>query len=330
MTPINRLCLRAMARTAGRAAFWVWGILAAATLAQVLVLLTIPSWRCAGLVAVGVLGSALTLSLLVAMVAGPVAALASLRENGAWLGLRSVGVRGRGLLGSVAIWACALGALALLSGHVLEPLARAQLRAARVEAAVGLRLYEQRATVVGPWALTQDAGLVRFAGALDGEMAVGAAQSVQLDAAQSGVAVRLGAGEAHANSGAWSLTYSGLTTTLAVGGPSGSGRVDIAERSSFALWERVSAGRLNPYERWIWWKRTAIPCILLLVAALGLPVGARVGPGLGAGVLGTLFWALLRLSDAVAQSWGSGWALATLFVPTVVAVALGWATWRDR
>ena len=319
-----------MARTAGRAGLWVWGILAAAALAQVLALLTIPSWRCAGLIAVGVLGSALTVALLVAMVAGPIAAVASLRESGAWLGLRSVGVRGRALLGSAALWACALGGAALLSGHVLEPLARAQLRAARVEAAVGLRLYEDRATVVGPWALTDDGGVVRFAGALGEDMAVGAADSVQLEPSRSGLAVRLGAGEAHAASGAWALTYDGLTTTVNVGGAASAGRVDIAERSSFDLWERVQAGRLNPYERWIWWKRTAIPCILLIVAALGLPLGARVGPGIGAGALGTVFWALLRVSDAVAQSQGAGWALATLFVPTLVAVAIGWATWRDR
>jgi hypothetical protein len=324
-----------MARTAGRAGLWVWGILAAAALAQVLALLTIPSWRCAGLIAVGVLGSALTVALLVAMVAGPIAAVASLRESGAWLGLRSVGVRGRALFGSAALWACVIGGAALLSGHVLEPLARAQLRAARVEAAVGLRLYEDRATVVGPWALTNDGGVVRFAGALGEDMAVGSADSVQLDPARSGLAVTLGPGEAHAASGAWALTYDGLTTTVNMGGPASAGgdaggRVDIAERSSFDLWERVRAGRLNPYERWIWWKRTAIPCILLIVAALGLPLGARVGPGIGAGALGTVFWALLRGSDAVAQSAGPGWALATLGVPTALAAAIGWATWRDR
>jgi lipopolysaccharide export LptBFGC system permease protein LptF len=161
---------------------------------------------------------------------------------------------------------------------------------------------------------------------------VGAAESVQLGAARSGLAVTLGPGEAHATSGAWALTYAGLTTTLPVGGPDGEAgsRLAFAERSSVDLWERVRAGRLNPYERWIWWKRTAVPCIMLFVAALGLPLGARVGPGVGAGVLGALFWALLRASDAVAQSQGAGWALATLGVPTALAAALAWATWRDR
>ena len=93
MTPLSRLFLRAMARTGGRAGLWAWLLLAAGSLAQALSVIRIPTAHCALLVLAGAVCSTATLMVEVTMIAGPAAALAELRGDGTWLGLRSLGTR---------------------------------------------------------------------------------------------------------------------------------------------------------------------------------------------------------------------------------------------
>lgn len=333
MNPITRLALRTMGRTGGVAALWAWGLLSAALLAQVVAVTRLPGWRCAGLAVGGVTGSAAAMAVQVALVAGPAAALAELRREGSWLALRSFGARGRDLLPAVAIWAGALGVAALIGAHVLAPAAQGWIRAARVDAAVGVRIAEGAATSVGPWALARDGGAVRFAGADPAgdaaEATLGSAASIHVEAAGPGVRVALGPGEAHAADGSWSVQFDALATTVAVA-TDRAGRVETAERSSADLQARAAAGTLAPYERWIWQKRTAVPLVLMLLAALGLPVGARLRAGPGVALVAGVFWALLRGADALAQGAGCGWALAALTLPSAAAVALAWARWSER
>lgn len=324
-----------MARTGGRAALWTWALLSAGSLAQWLTFIEVPTWHCAGLLLAAVTASSSTLALEVAMVAGPAAALAELRLDGSWLGLRSVGARGRDLLAPVAYWAFGLGTAALVSSHLLVPVGRGWLREAQVEAAVGLRLEEGRATVVGPWALTSapdagpgEPGGLRFAGGLGASMVVGQAATVQLTSARGAVRLELGPGEVHQDPppGAapeWSVRFTSLETALSVGDGA---RVQVGERSTPDLLSRP----LDPYETWILWKRTLVPLALGLLSGVGLPLGGRVPAGAGVGLLGVLFWALLRLSDAAAQAGAPVQAALILLTPCGVASAVAWATWRDR
>lgn len=317
-----------MGRTGGVAALWAWGLLSAAMLAQVVAVTRLPDARAALLTVAGVAGNAAALAVQVAMVAGPAAAMAELRREGSWLALRSFGARGRDLAPAVAVWAGALGLAALAGTHALAPAAQGWLREARVAAASGVRITEGAATGVGPWAIAADGGVVRFAGsdAADGT-AVGSAASIRVDPAGTAVRVTLGPGEVHAADGAWDLRFDALAATVPVAGDR-AGRVDTAERPTAELWARDAT--LSPYERWIARKRTAVPAVLALLAALGLPVGARLHAGPGVALIGGLFWGLVRIADALAHGPGSAWALAALIVPSAAAVALAWARWGDR
>ncbi|MSP54286.1 MAG: hypothetical protein EXR69_01565 [Myxococcales bacterium] len=323
-----------MARTGGRAALWAWALLAAGSLAQWLTFIEVPGWRCAGLLVAAVIASSSTLALEVAVVAGPAAALAELRLDGSWLGLRSTGARGRDLLAPVTCWAFGLGIAALLSGHLLVPAGRVWLREAQIEAAAGLRLEDGRATVIGPWALASGpddgqwpAGL-RFAGGAGPDMVVGQAATVQLTRVRGAVRLDLGPGEVHQDPapGAapeWSVRFTSLETSLAIGDGA---RVQVGERSTPDLLSRP----LDAYETWILWKRSLVPMAAALLAGVGLPLGGQVRAGAGVGVLGVLFWALLRLADAAAQAGSPLDAAVVLLAPCGVATAAAWATWRDR
>lgn len=336
MSRLSRLYLRAMGRTGGRAALWAWLLLTAGSLAQVLSVIRIPTAHCALLVVAGAVGSTAPLMIEVAMIAGPAAAIAELRLDGSWLGLRSLGARGRDLGVPVLLWAGGLCLAALLTSHALEPLARGWLRDARVEAAVGLRLDAGGSAAIGPWALSgQPDGGLRFAAEADGQQIVGSADTVQVEAARGAVTVRLGAGEARGvrpglpggqaaipEEPRWQVRFASLTTALALsGGP----RVETVERSTAELLGRA----LNPYERWILWKRTLLPAVLLPLALLGLPLGARLRAGVGVGVLALGFWTLLRLSDTLART-GPGLASAALLVPCLLGLGIGWILWKDR
>lgn len=338
-----------MARTGGRAALWAWLLLTAGSLAQVLSVIRIPSAHCALLVVAGAVGSTAPLMIEVAMIAGPAAAIAELRLDGSWLGLRSLGARGRDLGVPVLLWAGVLCVAALVTSHGVEPLARGWLRDARVEAAVGLRLDAGGSAAIGPWALSgQPDGGLRFAADADGQQIVGSADAVAIEAARGAVKVRLGAGEArgvppgqpggmarsdsksepprasdaHTAEPGWQVRFQSLTTVLALsGGP----RVETVERSTAELLRRA----LNPYERWILWKRTLLPAVLLPLALLGLPLGARLRAGVGVGALALAFWTLLRLSDTLART-GPGLASAALLVPCLLGLGIGWILWKDR
>lgn len=312
-----------MARTGGRAALWAWLLLTAGSLAQVLTVIRIPTAHCALLVVAGAVGSTAPLMIEVAMIAGPAAALAELRLDGSWLGLRSLGARGRDLGIPVLLWSGGLCLAALVSAHAVEPGARGWLRDARVEAAVGLRLDAGGSAAIGPWALSgQPDGGLRFAADADGQQIVGSADTVEVEAARGAVTVRLGAGEAHTAGPGWQVRFASLTTALALsGGP----RVETVERSTPDLLRRA----LNPYERWILWKRTLLPVMLLPLALLGLPLGARLPAGVGVGALALGFWTLLRLSDTLART-GPGLATAALLVPCLLGLGIGWIKWKDR
>ncbi len=335
VTPLRRLFLRTMARTGGRAALWALALLSAGTLAQWLTWISVPSMHCALVLAVGVVVSSTTIAVEVAMVAGPAVALATLREDGSWLGLRSLGARGRDLVAPLALWTVPLAGLALLAGHVVVPAARTWLRDAETEAAVGLTLSPDRATVVGGWALAQTrGGALRFAGQPGGGAVVGEASTFSIEGARGAVRVLLGPGEAHASpspsdgtlvdaEAGWSLRFASLETALPV---ATGARVQVGERSTMDLLSRA----LDPYETWILWKRTLVPFALGLLALLALPLGGIWRTGATVGALGTSFWVLLRVSDAVAEGGSAPLASAVLILPCAIGAVLAWAGWVDR
>ncbi len=322
MSALTRLFLRTMARTGGRAGLWALLLLTAGSLAQVLTVIHVPSAHCALLLLAGALGHAATLAAEVALVAGPTAALAELRTDGSWLGLRSVGTRGRDLLAPVAAWAAALGLVAFLGGHVLDPAARRALRDARVEAAVALRFAPGETTTLGRWAISGDGEHTWFATADGGTEVTGQATGLHLEPAQGAARITLGPGEAHTVGPGWSVRFGSLETALPV---SGGARIEAGERPTATL----LASKLDTYERWILWKRSLVPLALVPVAALGVPLGARMRAGFGVGLLGLLCWTALRLSDTAAHTATLLGALL-LFAPALGSLALAWATWRDR
>ena len=321
-----RLLSRAMARTGGRAALWAWLVLVAGGLAQVLAVLSIPSWACALRIVIGVAGACASLGFGVATVAGPLAGLAALRGDGSWLGVRSFGARGRDLAPSVLAWILLLGCANAGAAHVLEPLARGVLRDARVDAAASIELRESVATSMGPWAVSAGPeGGLRFAGEDGGDgIIVGEARLEALSGHAGVLHVALGPGEARrVGENGWTLRFASLTAPVTLGGGA---RVETAERPTQELLGR----ELGPYERWILWKRTLLPVSLGLLGFAALPLGARWPAAPVLGVLAAAFWGLLRVSDLASQSAGPAAATCLLLAPCALTALLTWAAWSDR
>ncbi len=315
---VDRPFLAGAARSAGVAA----GVAAGASVALAAgriawdggLIPPIPAWL--ALVALGVpAGSTAWIPIV-----GAVAAVAPLRrwvENGAWTGLRSLGISGRRLLIPwIAVGVVAGGSTAL-AAHVLEPAAR---QAAR-HVAAGVT---EAGLVPGVSVRVGDAVLVAAPGGdvlVAGRGWIGSAQRARL----AGGALVLERG---------SLWMDGAKVRFEqherpIAGP----RRDLAERWTpdlLAAADRTeAAGRDASYERAIGWKRWTLPLAAALAPAAVGPLGAGRRPTAALLLVGFAVFAAIRLGDRLAPTLGPAVAIAGP-AAVLVAGAFTWATWRDR
>ena len=266
---------------------------------------------------------ALGLGVPVGALGGLSAGLRALDVDGAWRGLRAAGVSGRAMLVAVAPVMCAAVLTWGLVSHFVEPFGRARLRDARTAAASRVRLVEGRTARLGPLALAQEAGAVRFAG----DTWVGVSERIGVEARTNGVLIDFTGGSARHTERDVSIRFESLRVPVPLGPSRGP---DPAERPTTAWARRAPT---DDYTRWILLKRSLMPIVLAPVAAglvplaLGtrLPVAALVGAPL------VLVWAAVRLLDQEVRGGtvGSASAAVALLVGVSLVAPLPWLRWRD-
>jgi len=266
-----------------------------------------------------------------AVAAGAVAGLARWRRSGGWLGLRSVGVRGRQLIPAMLVVGLAGGAVAAAGTQVLGPSARGQIRVLAhqpgnlallpgVEVRLGDLAVVARG-VGGGWATEL------FLASPSG---VGSARRGRLIQAGEGPALELIDGAL--------LTLDPVPVRLAfrrwIKPIDLSPRVELDELSTPELRARADAtaarGGDASYERAVAYKRWLHPFATFLMPLALLPLGVRRHPMAWVGLCGVGYLVSVRVGDHLAPALG-GMAGAA-FGPAFIA-ALGvflWATWRDR
>ncbi len=307
----------------------VWIVVAIGGLGQaVLTSAVVPDLDLLGRMALGAGGAAAGLAVPLGALAGVAAGARRLSEEGAWLGLRSLGVGGRALAGPVAVVLVAATAAWLGVTHWAEPAARALVRDARVAAAVRVSPAEGRTVHIGSWAAAVDDGVLHFAG---GDW-IGRAQAWAIRPALTGVVVELRDGELRSADGGTRARFVSLDMPVALAGTAG--KVHASERTTPDLRRQVALsatlGR-DAYERWILWKRTLLPlCLVPLgLAALPLGLGRRWPvPGIVAAQALTL-WGVVRVADQSVQAQGPTVAAFTTFAVAAAWLVGVWWGWRD-
>lgn len=306
-----------------------WVVLAVGGLGQaVLTSAVVPDLDLLVRMGFGAAGAAAGLALPVAALAGVTGGARRLAEEGAWLGLRSLGVGGRALAVPIAgvLLVATLGWLAIT--HWAEPTARATVRDARVAAAVRVSPVEGRTVRVGNWAAAVEDGTLHFAG---GDW-LGRAERWAIRPAAAGVVVELEDGELRSVDGATRARFATLAMPVPLAGTAG--KVHASERTTPDLRRQLAIsaalGR-DAYERWILWKRTLLPACLLPLGLAALPLGLRKRwPVVGLVAAQALsLWGVVRVAD----QWVRDGALVGAALATV-AVAVGWMVaawwgWRD-
>lgn len=276
---------------------------------------------------------ALGLALPAAGLAGLAAGARRLAEEGGWLGLGTVGLAGRHLLGAAVVWAILAGSGWAALTHVGEPLARAALRDGRAQAVARFSPLPGRTVALGPYAVGLDGQALVFAG---GEWH-GRAERWALDPARGAVVARLGGVEATRLDGT-RVRAEALVVPIPIGG--GGGR-HVGELATAELRARlVESDRLGrgAYERWILWKRTLLPVLLGCFVAGGLPPalgprrpGARRLPLsmlVGAQLLS--LWGATRVVDQAVPAIGPSGAALGLGAVAAAWAVLPWLAWRER
>jgi lipopolysaccharide export LptBFGC system permease protein LptF len=314
------------------AAALVWIVAALGGLGQALLLsAVVPDLDLLGRMALASVGTALGLALPVGGLAGVAGGMRRLRDEGAWLGLRSLGVSGFAVAVPTAAFLLCVTLLWLGISHVAEPEARAALREARVDAAVRVVPVEGRTVRVGTWAAAVEGGVLHFAG---GEW-LGTARSWAVRPGLTGVVVHLADGELRAADGAVRARFTTLDMPVALAGTAG--KVHVSERTTPELLRQIAVsaalGR-DAYERWILWKRTLLPVCLLPIGLAAVPLGLvrrRRWPlvvVVGAQVL--TLWGVVRVADQWVGSFGVGGAAGVTLGAAVVWLVAAWRGWVDR
>ncbi|HND33186.1 MAG TPA: hypothetical protein PLA94_24480 [Myxococcota bacterium] len=275
----------------------------------------------------GSVGIILGIALTVGTVVGTVVGLRRLVDEGAWLGLQSLGLSGVQLLLPLLV---PLGLLTLLQlgvAHGLEPWARQQLREARVAAAGQIRPVEGKALRLGPWSVVLQGGTLYFAG----QTLRGKATGWRLEPEREGLRMLLGEGELSAWDGTMGAHFSSLGTSIPL--PK-MGAPPAAEKSSRKLMEELAKKghpERHQAERWLLWKRTLLPLgtLLLSVGAVPLALGRRPVPLVVGGLL-LPFWVSVRMLDTMVARQGAGVAAACLLVGCALFSGISWGRWTAR
>jgi lipopolysaccharide export LptBFGC system permease protein LptF len=315
------------------AAGLVWIVGALGGLGQALLTsAVVPDLDLLARMALGAAGTGAGLALPIGALAAVAAAMRQLSEEGAWLGLRTLGIGGRALAAPIAGFLVVVSVMWLGVAHVGEPLARASLRDARVAAAVRVMPVEGRTVRLGTWAAAVEGGVLHFAG---GEW-LGTARTWAVHPAIAGVVVTLGDGELRATDGTTRARFTTLEMPVPLVGTAG--KVHPSERVTSDLMRQIGVsaalGR-DAYERWILWKRTVLPLCLLPIGLgavpLGLGAGGRRWPLLGiVGAQVATLWGVVRLADQWVATLGIGGAAAITGLAAAAWWAVAWRGWRDR
>ena len=265
-----------------------------------------------------------------AATAGGVWTLARWEREGAWLGLRSSGVRGRQLIPAFLLLGLLGGATSGFATHLLGPASRSQIRElGRAPGAVelvpnaelrlgGVQLVVRETS--GGWASD-----LFFAS----QRGFGTARRGRLVASDGGTAVELMDGVL-ATTEPIPITLSFRRWVLPV---SSSPRVELDELSTEELHVRwvatASAGRDASYERSVAMKRWLHPFAALILPLALLPLGVKARPMAWVGCAGVVYLVAVRLGDQLAFVVGANLAAS---IGPLAAIAMGlvlWTTWRD-
>lgn len=296
-------------------------LLALGTLTQALLQgAVVPDLDLVGRMGLAALGIAAPLATVVGGVTGAAVAGERLRAEGAWLAMRSLGVRPARLAGEAAVLGLATALLVAVGMHGVEPRARALLRDARVAAIVRVDPVQGRTVRLGSWSVAVDQGRLHFVGS----GAVGSAARWRLVPADAGVVAELEEVRVRDPDRAWSAAAA--TVSLPVRLPGTSGKVHVSERDSpdLAAWLRLHPG--DVYERWILWKRSLIPVAAgaVAVAAMGLCLGRGLAVAGAAGGLAFGLWALIRICDGAIRELGAAGATAVVLGLVGTATLSAW------
>lgn len=296
-------------------------LLTLAGLGQVLLLSSVspPPWLLLRLM-LGVAGSIAPLALAVGALAGMASGVARLREEHALLALAAAGLPPRqiALLASVLLLPVALVHAGL--GHFAEPWARSWVRDTRAAAAASITPRADRPVRVGGWwAAVEGSNLVFTDG-----VATGRASSWAIRARQGGVFVELDDTELRLASGE-TVRADHLAVPIPI---ANRGKVHVTERTTPDLIRQLDVSAVlgrDTLERWLLWKRTLLPALLvpLGVAAAGFARRRSPGPVVGALLLGG--WVAVRLCDAGIEQLSAPFAALGLLLSA--GVLGGWA-WR--
>ncbi|GDX80918.1 hypothetical protein LBMAG42_27290 [Deltaproteobacteria bacterium] len=268
----------------------------------------------------GVAGSIAPLALAVGALAGMASGVARLREEHALLALAASGLSQQkiALLGMVLLVPVAFAHAGL--GHFAEPLARSWVRDTRAAAAAAIVPRADRPVRVGSWwAAVEGDGLVFTDG-----LATGRAAGWAIGARRGGVFVELEEAELRLASGE-SVRAAHVAVPIPI---ANRGKVHVSERTTPDLLRQLaisaSLGR-DRLERWLLWKRTLLPVLLVPLGVAAAGFARRLSPGPIVGTLLIGSWVAVRLCDAGIERIGAPTAaFGLMFAASLVG---GWA-WR--
>ncbi len=276
---------------------------------------------------VGSSGMILGIALTVGTLVGTVTGLRRMQEEGAWLGLQSLGISGFQLVFPLLVPLGVMTLLQLGAAHGIEPAARRVLREARVEAASQIRPVEGRPLRMGPWSVVLQGGMLYFAG----ESLHGHAAAWRLEPEREGLRVVLGEGELTDWEGTMGAHFSSLATSIVL--PRSNGP-QAAEKSSGRLMEdlkKKADPRRHQAERWLLWKRTLLPVGSLLLSLGAVPMALGRQPiTLVIGGLLLPFWVTVRFLDTMVSRGGVELSSGCLMVGCLFFVASSWGRWTAR
>ncbi len=266
-----------------------------------------------------------------ALTAGGVSALARWKESGAWIGLRSMGIRGHQLAPAALVLGLLGAMLAGLGTQWIGPASRAQIRElGRLPSAV--ELVPEAELRVGSVQLIAGGVEAGWATRLffAGEDAVGSAERGRLIAHADGAALELVQGVL-ASAKPVPVRLSFRRWVLPLDHPP---RVELDELTGAELLARAQAtaatGNDASYEHAVAYKRWLHPLAMFLLPFSLLPLGVTRHPMAAVGAAGVLYLVAVRVGDQLVYQVGAVAAASTGPLAVAILGILLWAGWKDR
>ena len=330
--PLSVAWLQALTRPVCVAWGGLVGVALLALVSQALVRLpVVPSPSGVLLVTIGLLPEVAGLMLPVALFFATVGLTQRWSEGGQLAALYASGLGGRSVLPAVLIAGCLGGLTVGCLAHQLAPTGRRLVRQTIAQSSATLQLQAGRPTWMG-----------------DTMLLVGASQGDELssvflaqgDVVATAPRARIGNGgvvvlqDGHAQglgAESWTMQFEHLRVPIRVPEP----RVHAFDMSGAKLEDLISRmealGRSAHAERLVLLKRTTLSIGTPLLVLLAVPLGVMrrwAVPAAVASVLG--LWAIQRVGDHLAVTWG---AIPSALLPLAalsIAVVVTWARWWQR